>query len=95
MRRVTADCLVLLVYLMLVYRYLTKLCDQVVALLSAEHSASIVWGDEDDEDENMDVDAGNDDRLYTFEVAKRNEQEESASSCPGFQVISTNHIRLI
>ena len=80
---------------MLIYRYLTKICDQVIALLSTEHSATIVWGDEDDEDENMDVDAGDDVRLYTFEVAKRNEQEESASSRPGFQVISTNHIRLI
>jgi len=78
---------------MLIYRYLTKICDQVVALLSAEHSATIVWGDEDDEDENMDADAGNDDRLYTFEVAKRNEQEESASSRPGFQVITSASIR--
>ena len=74
---------------MLVYRYLTKLCDQVVALLSAEHTASIVWGDKDDDDEPMDVDAGDDDRLFTYEVAKRNEQEESASSRPGFQVITS------
>src|SRR5712691_6773943 len=71
---------------MFIYRYLTKICDQVVALLSAEHSASIVWGDEDDDDESVDVDAGDDDRLFTYEVAKRNEQEESASSRPGFQV---------
>jgi len=74
---------------MLVYRYLTKLCDQVVALLSAEHTASIVWGEDDDNDEPMDVDAGDDDRLFTYEVAKRNEQEESASSRPGFQVITS------
>jgi len=66
-----------------------KICDQVVALLSAEHSASIVWGDEDSDDESMDVDAGDDDRLFTYEVAKRNEQEESASSRPGFQVITS------
>jgi len=65
-----------------------KICDQVVALLSAEHTASIVWGDEDDDDESMDVDVGDDDRLFTYEVAKRNEQEESASSRPGFQVIA-------
>ena len=73
---------------MLIYRYLTKICDQVVALLSAEHTASIVWGDEDEDDESIDVDAGDDDRLFTYEVAKRNEQEESASSRPGFQVIT-------
>ena len=74
---------------MLICSYLTKICDQVVALLSAEHIASIVWGDEDDEDESMDADAGDDDRLFTYEVAKRNEQEESASSRPGFQVITS------
>ena len=66
--------------------YLMKICDQVVALLSAEHSASIVWGDEDDDTESMDIDAGDEDRLFTYEVAKRNEQEESAVSRPGFQV---------
>ena len=74
---------------MLIYRYLTKICDQVVALLSAEHTASIVWGDDDDDDESIDVDTGDDDRLFTYEVAKRNEQEESASSRPGFQVITS------
>src|SRR5260221_355943 len=74
---------------MLIYRYLTKICDQVVALLSAEHTASIVWGDDDDDDESIDVDPGDDDRLFTYEVAKRNEQEESASSRPGFQVITS------
>jgi hypothetical protein len=68
-------------------RYLTKICDQVVALLSEEHSASIVWGGEDDDTESMDIDTGDEDRLFTYEVAKRNEQEESATSRPGFQVI--------
>jgi len=69
--------------------YLTKICDQVVALLSVEDSASIVWGDDDDDDEPMDVDAGDDDRLFTYEVAKRNEQEENASSRAGFQVLAS------
>jgi hypothetical protein len=71
---------------LLVNRYLTKICDQVVALLSTHHSASIVWGDEDDDIESIDMDAREDDRLFTYEVAKRNEQEESAVSRPGFQV---------
>jgi hypothetical protein len=62
------------------------MCDQVVALLSADHSASIVWGDEDSDTDSVDIDAGDDDRLFTYEVAKRNEQEESAVSRPGFQV---------
>jgi hypothetical protein len=65
------------------------MCDQVVALLSAEHSASIVWGDEDSSGNTkcVDPDTGDDDRLFTYEVAKRNEQEEGAVSRPGFQVI--------
>jgi hypothetical protein len=62
------------------------MCDQVIALLSPEHSTSIVWGDEDSDTESMDVDAGDDDRLFTYKVAKRNEQEENAVARPGFQV---------
>jgi hypothetical protein len=58
-------------------RYLTKLCDQIVCLLSSEHSQAIVWGDEDDEDS---------DRLYDFVVAKTNDQEESVVARPGFTV---------
>ncbi len=63
------------------------MCDQVVALLSAEHSASLVWGDDEGDTESVDTDPGEDDRLFTYEVEKRNEQEESAVSRPGFQVI--------
>ena len=63
------------------------MCDQVIALLSPEHTASIVWGDEDNDTESTDDDTGDDDRLFTYEVAKRNEQEVSAVSRPGFQVI--------
>jgi hypothetical protein len=65
------------------------MCDQVVALLSAEHSASLVWGNDDDETESVAdvIDHGEDDRLFVFEVARRNEQDESAKSRPGFQVI--------
>ncbi|KAI9452888.1 hypothetical protein BJY52DRAFT_1124024 [Lactarius psammicola] len=69
-------------------RYLTKMCDQVVALLSSDHSASIVWNDEDGDTNSVDIDAGDSERLFTFEVAKTNEQEESAVSRPGFQMNS-------
>ncbi len=62
------------------------MCDQVVALISADHSASIVWNDEDTGSVSIDMDAGDSERLFTFEVAKTNEQEESAVSRPGFQV---------
>jgi hypothetical protein len=69
-----------LAYLMFMNRFLTKICDQVIALLSPAHTTSLVWGDED--------------RLYQYEVAKRNEQEESAALRPGFKVILSS-IRLI
>jgi hypothetical protein len=62
------------------------MCDQVIALLSPEHSASIIWNDEDTGSEPVDTDVGDTDRLFTFEVAKTNEQEENAVTSPGFQV---------
>ncbi|KAH9027352.1 hypothetical protein EDB84DRAFT_1500330 [Lactarius hengduanensis] len=74
-------------------RYLTKMCDQVVALISADHSASIVWNDEDRDSISIDMDAGDSERLFTFEVTKTNEQEESAISRPGFQTISRAIVR--
>jgi hypothetical protein len=68
-------------------RYLTKICDQVVALLSPEQSAFIVWSEEQSGAESADMDVGDDsDRLFTFEVAETNEQEENAVARPGFQV---------
>jgi hypothetical protein len=71
-----------------VNRYLTKLCDQLVCLLSAEHSQAIVWGDEVDDPEDATVDAENDDsdRLFDFMVAKTNEQEENVIARLGFMV---------
>ncbi|KAI9437151.1 hypothetical protein H4582DRAFT_2058133 [Lactarius indigo] len=69
-------------------RYLTKMCDQVVALISTGHSASIIWNDEDRDSVSIDMDVGDSERLFTFEVAKTNEQEESAVSRPGFQINS-------
>jgi hypothetical protein len=70
-------------------RYLTKMCDQVVALLSPEQSASLVWNDQECDTESVDMDVGDSDRLYTFEVAKTNEQEQSAVARPGFKVLVT------
>jgi hypothetical protein len=57
-----------------------------VALLSPEHSASIIWNEEGSDTESVDIDVEDTDRLFTFEVAKRNEQEKSAIARPGFQV---------
>lgn len=73
-------------FLTLQNRYLTKICDQVVALLSAEQSAAVVWNDEVNDTESVEVAIGESDRLFTFEVAKTNEKEEGVVSRPGFQV---------
>jgi len=63
------------------------MCDQIVVLLSSEYSTSMIWDNEDSDSESVDLDAGNTDRLFTFEVSKRNEQEENAVARPGFQVL--------
>ena len=60
----------------------------MVALLSLEHSTTIIWGDQDSDAESVDADAGDSDRLLTFEVAETNKQKENAFARPGFQVLS-------
>ena len=67
-------------------RYLTKLCDQIVCLLSSEHSRAIVWDDENDDDASTDPDDDDSGRLYDFVVAKTNDQEENVVARPGFSV---------
>lgn len=62
------------------------MCDQVVVLLSPDYSASIVWDNDEDGSESVDLHTDNNDRTFTFEVSKRNEQEENAVARPGFQV---------
>ncbi|KAF8548217.1 hypothetical protein OG21DRAFT_1449416 [Imleria badia] len=70
-------------------RYLTKMCDQVVSLISSEHAQTILWSDEDSEDEDMlEVDHDESDRMFTFEVAQTNEQEETVAVRKGFKATS-------
>lgn len=74
-------------------RYLTKLCDQLVCLISDEHSANLVWKEEGpaktdgDEEEDTEVDESMDDydRVYTFAVEQTNEEEEGVEAKPGFK----------
>ena len=73
---------------MMTNRSLSKICDQIVALLSPEHSTSIIWNDAESDTESVDMATGELDRIFTFEVAETNEQEENAVSLPGFQVPS-------
>ncbi|KAI9450269.1 hypothetical protein BJY52DRAFT_196728 [Lactarius psammicola] len=77
-------------------RYLSKLCDQLVCLLSSEHSSAIVWSDDDgDEEEDDDSDGALTDseksdsnRFYRFEVAKTMDQEENVVVREGFKMTS-------
>jgi hypothetical protein len=74
-----------------IIRYLTKLCDQVVCLVSEEYSNKLVWKSASnqvalDDDENID-------RLYSFEVFKTNEQDESVNWRVGFEVSRSFRLR--
>ncbi|KAF8545717.1 hypothetical protein OG21DRAFT_1491997 [Imleria badia] len=71
-------------------RYLTKMCDQVVSLISSEHAQTILWSEDDGEDEDiLEVDHDESDRMFTFEVAQTNEQEETVAVRKGFEVSSS------
>ncbi|KAF9218569.1 hypothetical protein BS17DRAFT_720337 [Gyrodon lividus] len=70
-------------------RYLTKMCDQVVALISSEHAQTIIWNENDEDDNDaLEVDQDESDRMFTFEVAQTNEQEESVTVREGFRAAS-------
>lgn len=62
------------------------MCDQDVALISPEHAESIVWNEHNSDDELSESDQDESDRMFSFEVAKTNEQEESVSVRKGFKV---------
>ena len=63
------------------------MCDQVIAMLSSDVSASIIWGNEESDAGSIDIDVSDSDNLFKFEVAKTNEHGESVVSRPGFQVM--------
>jgi hypothetical protein len=73
---------------MVMNRYLTKMCDQLIALLSTEHSTSLVWGGKESDTEAIDIDESDEDRLFSYKVTKRYERE-SAALRPAFKVVSS------
>ena len=72
----------------IVSRYLTKICDQFVCLLSSKHSQAIVWDDEvdDPDDFSFDLENADSDRLFDFTVNKKSEQAENVIARRGFTV---------
>jgi hypothetical protein len=65
-------------------------------LISEEHAKAIVWSDPVNDDNLTDEDEDEDDtdRLFTFEVAKTNEQEEGVSVRAGFKVCHRSTVSL-
>ena len=69
----------------LILRYLTNICDQVIALISDDHAKSMLWSNSLNDDQLSDPDEDDTDRLFTFEVAKTKEQEEGVTVRQGFE----------
>ncbi|KAN0136073.1 hypothetical protein V8E53_005933 [Lactarius tabidus] len=66
-------------------RYLTKLCDQIICLISTGHSEAIVWGDEL---RRRDSENDESDRLFDFTLAETNKQEDNVVVRQGFTMTS-------
>ncbi|QRV98826.1 cytochrome P450 family protein [Ceratobasidium sp. AG-Ba] len=69
-------------------RYLTKLCDQVVALVTESQAGSFIW---DARLQNNAAPVGvpdhfSESRVFSFEVTATLEQEESVLAAPGFTI---------
>lgn len=69
-------------------RYLTKLCDQLVCLLSEKHSQATVWDDEEKDDDDVSTPPKESDNgdLHYIEVVKTDDEEENVVARPGFTV---------
>ena len=65
-------------------RYLTKIADQIVVLISDAHAEGIIW--DEASGGNSSKAKGGSDRLFTFQVAKTREQQENVTVKPGFIV---------
>ncbi|KAF9064891.1 hypothetical protein BDP27DRAFT_1467712 [Rhodocollybia butyracea] len=76
-------------------RYLSKIADQTMCLVSREHSKAIVWNESSSESCEADVEMEDEsDRLFTFEVTKSNEEEESASTRAGIKLPNLKNNRV-
>ena len=62
------------------------MCDQIVALLSSEHSQSLIWNEADYDDDDIKDESDEDGRIIKCVVDKTVEQEESVQVREGFKV---------
>ncbi|KAI6097344.1 hypothetical protein EDD16DRAFT_604216 [Pisolithus croceorrhizus] len=67
-------------------RYLTKMCDQVAALISSAHAKTIVWSDVDEDKARDEDDEGG--RIINCVVNRTTKREESVQAREGFKVTS-------
>ncbi|CAG8614690.1 1348_t:CDS:10, partial [Acaulospora colombiana] len=69
-------------------RYLTKLCDQLVCMISDEDSENLILNNDEDKPPHIqdgdDKDFESHNRLFAFSVEQTDEQEETAKAKPGF-----------
>ncbi|CAE6486977.1 unnamed protein product, partial [Rhizoctonia solani] len=69
-------------------RYLSKLTDQMIALVSPEQSSAMVWAQAQrgGVGHGIQSEMFDESRMFSFEVEKSTEQEEDAIASPGFTV---------
>ena len=67
-------------------RYLTKLCDQVVALMSPEHAQPIMWNEHDEANDRALHSNVSSARIISCVVDRTTDQEESINVRRGFRV---------
>lgn len=66
------------------HRYLTKIADQIIVLISDEHADCLTLATQSAFTDGDEEDAG--DRMFAFEVAKTLEEDENVTASPGFRV---------
>ena len=69
------------------FRYLTKMCSNIVALVSDDDASKIVWleqGPQNDDEEALT--SNHSQRFTSFEVVETKEESDDVSARPGFTV---------
>lgn len=67
----------------------------MVALISDDDARKIVWKEDVDDVVLFDPDNDDTDRMFTFEVTKTREQDETVTARPGFSVRRPKHADIV